>query len=70
MVHGACSSSGCYAMTDYGVGNLCDRGQKSLDGGQRAFQVQAYPFRMTTQNMAKHRDNPAHAVLEDDQAGL
>src|SRR5262249_55634607 len=26
--------------------------------GQKSFQVQAYPFRMTAQNMAKHRNSP------------
>jgi len=33
-------------------------GRESFFGGQTAFQVQAYPFRMTPQNMAKYRDNP------------
>jgi hypothetical protein len=27
-------------------------------GGQKSFQVQAYPFRMTALNMAKHRNSP------------
>ena len=58
MVHGACSSSGCYAMTDQGVGEIYSIVQKALEGGQQRFQVQAYPFRMTTQNMAKHRGDP------------
>jgi murein L,D-transpeptidase YafK len=58
MVHGACSSSGCYAMTDQGVGEIYAIVQKALEGGQERFQVQAYPFRMTTQNMAKHRGDP------------
>ena len=31
---------------------------KSFFGGQRAFQVQAYPFRMTAANFARHRNNP------------
>ena len=30
-------------------------------GGQKAFQLQAFPFRMTPLNMAKHRDNPNFA---------
>ena len=58
MVHGACSSSGCYAMTDQGVGEIYAIVQKALDGGQQRFQVQAYPFRMTTENMAKHKGDP------------
>jgi hypothetical protein len=33
-------------------------GRESFFGGQRAFQFQAYPFKMTPVNMAKHRNNP------------
>lgn len=58
MVHGACSSSGCYAMTDQGVGEIYSVVQRALAGGQGTFQVQAYPFRMTAENMAKHRGDP------------
>ncbi|MCD7109772.1 murein L,D-transpeptidase [Rhizobium sp. DKSPLA3] len=58
MVHGACSSSGCYAMTDQGVGEIYAIVARALEGGQASFQVQAYPFRMTGQNMAAHRGDP------------
>lgn len=57
MVHGACSSSGCYAMTDQQVGEIYAIVQKSLESGQDRFQVQAYPFRMTAKNMALHRSD-------------
>jgi hypothetical protein len=33
-------------------------GRESFFGGQKSFQFQAYPFRMTPINMAKHRNNP------------
>lgn len=58
MVHGDCSSRGCYAMTDEQISEIYALGRESFFGGQRAFQVQAYPFRMTPKNMAKHRNNP------------
>ena len=58
MVHGDCSSRGCYAMTDEQIAEIYSLGRKSFFGGQRAFQLQAYPFRMTPINMAKHRNNP------------
>jgi murein L,D-transpeptidase YafK len=58
MVHGDCSSRGCYAMTDEQISDIYTLGRESFFGGQRAFQFQAYPFRMTPVNMAKHRDNP------------
>src|SRR2546423_5144115 len=58
MVHGDCSSRGCYAMTDEQISEIYSLGRESFFGGQRAFQLQAYPFRMTPVNMAKHRNNP------------
>ncbi|MBM3530192.1 MAG: murein L,D-transpeptidase, partial [Alphaproteobacteria bacterium] len=58
MVHGDCSSRGCYSMTDEQISEIYALGRDSFFGGQKSFQVQAYPFRMTPQNMAKHRNNP------------
>jgi murein L,D-transpeptidase YafK len=58
MVHGDCSSSGCYAMTDEQMGEIYALGRESLFGGQQAFQVQAYPFHLTPVNLAKHRNSP------------
>lgn len=58
MVHGACSSSGCYALTDEGVGEIYAVAREALKAGQKTFQVQAYPFRMTPRNMAKNRQDP------------
>jgi murein L,D-transpeptidase YafK len=58
MVHGDCSSRGCYAMTDEQIAEIFAMGRDSFFGGQRAFQFQAYPFRMTALNMARHRNNP------------
>ena len=58
MVHGDCSSRGCYAMTDEQIAEIYSLGRESFFGGQRAFQFQAYPFRMTPLNMARHRNNP------------
>ena len=58
MVHGDCSSRGCYAMTDEQIAEIYSLGPESFFGGQKSFQFQAYPFRMTPLNMAKHRNNP------------
>jgi len=58
MIHGDCSSRGCYAMTNDQIGEIYGLARESFLGGQRAFQIQAYPFRMTALNMAKHRNNP------------
>ena len=58
MVHGDCSSRGCYSMTDEQISEIYSLGRESFFGGQRSFQVQAYPFRMTAINFARHRNNP------------
>jgi murein L,D-transpeptidase YafK len=58
MVHGNCTSAGCYAMTDAAVGEIFSLAREAFAGGQRAFQFQAYPFRMTAQNLAKYRSDP------------
>jgi murein L,D-transpeptidase YafK len=58
MVHGDCSSRGCYAMTDEQIAEIYAMGRESFFGGQKAFQFEAFPFHMTPLNMAKHRNNP------------
>lgn len=61
MVHGDCSSRGCYAMTDEQITEIYALARESFFGGQKSFQLQAFPFRMTALNMAKHRNNPNFA---------
>ncbi len=58
MVHGACSSRGCYSMTDDNIQEIYTLGRLAFQGGQREFQVEAFPFRMTPENMARHRNDP------------
>lgn len=69
MVHGACTSAGCYALTDEGVSEIYAVSREALIGGQTAFQVQAFPFRMTPQNMADHRDDPHFTFWSDLKRG-
>src|SRR3954453_17103489 len=58
MIHGDCSSSGCYAMTDQQISEIYSLARDSFLGGRPSFQVQAYPFRLTPANLARHRNNP------------
>ncbi|MCX5514400.1 hypothetical protein C3941_15095 [Kaistia algarum] len=58
MVHGACSSSGCYALTNEGVAEIYAMAREAFVGGQAAIQVQSLPFRMTPRNLARHRSDP------------
>jgi murein L,D-transpeptidase YafK len=57
MIHGDCSSSGCYAMTDEQISEIYALARDSLLGRPH-FQIQAYPFRLTPANLARHRTNP------------
>lgn len=47
MVHGACASVGCYAMTDAGIGEIYPIVEAALKAGQKEIQIQIFPFRMT-----------------------
>lgn len=58
MVHGACSSAGCYSMEDKYMSEIYAFGRDAFKGGQRDFQVQAFPFRMTAANMARYKNDP------------
>ena len=58
MVHGTCSSAGCYAMTDAAMAEIYALMREAFRGGQKAVQLQAYPFRMTAENLVQHRLDP------------
>ncbi|SFK45430.1 L,D-transpeptidase family protein [Methylocapsa palsarum] len=58
MVHGVCSSAGCFSMTDPQIGEIYAIAREGFAGGQRAVQMQSYPFRMTAENLAKYRLDP------------
>ncbi len=52
MVHGACASIGCYAMTDQGIEEIYALVEAALSAGQRSVPVHAFPFRLTAANFA------------------
>jgi murein L,D-transpeptidase YafK len=58
MVHGDCKSAGCYAMTDGLMEEIYALAREAFIGGQEAFEVHAFPFRMTDEKMALHEDSP------------
>lgn len=55
MIHGACVSVGCYAMTDSGIDEIFQFVTAALVFGQPNVQVSIYPFRMTDDNMQRHK---------------
>ena len=58
MVHGGCRSVGCYAMTNEQIEEIYGLAYQAFDAGQTEIQLQAFPFRMTEANMARHQDDP------------
>lgn len=67
MVHGGCTSVGCYAVTNEIVDEIWQFVTAALKGGQKRFAVHAFPFRMTALNMAMrsgHRDHGFWADLK------
>jgi murein L,D-transpeptidase YafK len=58
MVHGACSSAGCFSMTDAQIAEIYAIAREAFNGGQREIQMQSYPFHMTAENLAKQRLDP------------
>jgi murein L,D-transpeptidase YafK len=58
MVHGGCASVGCYAMTNYQMEEIYGLVEEAFKGGQEKVQLQAFPFRMTKENLARHATDP------------
>jgi murein L,D-transpeptidase YafK len=62
MVHGDCVSIGCYAMTDAGIAEIYGLVDAALRAGQAELPVHVFPFRMTADNLLRHRASP-HAAF-------
>lgn len=57
MVHGGCSSVGCYAMTDEKVDEIYAMMAASIGAGQSEVGVHIFPFEPTVQRLALAADN-------------
>jgi murein L,D-transpeptidase YafK len=74
MVHGACVSIGCYAMTDAGIEEIYAMVEAALNHKQPFVPVHIFPFKMTPQAMNQHQQHrwisfwqmlqPAYAAFE------
>lgn len=56
MVHGACVSIGCFAMTDRQMEIIYALADAALRNGQAYFRVHIFPFKMTDRWMARMAD--------------
>jgi len=69
MVHGDCSSRGCYSMTDESIAEIYALARETFKGGNPSFQLQIFPFRMTAQNLAQHASDPNMSFWKDIKEG-
>ncbi|HVX36445.1 MAG TPA: murein L,D-transpeptidase family protein [Hyphomicrobium sp.] len=69
MVHGGCGSIGCFAMTNRQMAEIWQLVTAALGNGQKRFQVQVYPFRMSDAAMAEHVQDPDVAFWRNLKAG-
>jgi murein L,D-transpeptidase YafK len=60
LIHGGCTSEGCFAMTDPIIDEIFWLSDAARDDGQRRIHVHAFPFRMTPDKLAAHADSEWH----------
>ena len=69
MVHGGCASIGCFAMTNAQIDEIWRLVTAALAKGQKRFQVQVYPFRMSDERLADYANDPDTAFWKNLRAG-
>jgi len=60
MVHGGCSSIGCYAVRDHEVEVVYRLVEAALNNGQQAVRVHAFPFRMQQAALDRQKGSKWH----------
>ena len=57
LIHGGCSSIGCYAMTNPVISEVFGLVRAALQAGQDHVHVHVFPFRMTEQNLDRYKQS-------------
>ena len=70
MVHGGCSSVGCYAMTDAGIDQIYAMVEAAIGAGQGDVDVHIFPFRMTGETMREHAASPDYGYWQNLKEGF
>lgn len=60
LVHGGCSSIGCFAMTNTVIDEIFELTFAALKDGQGEVPVHVFPFRMTDANLEAHKSSEWH----------
>jgi len=58
MIHGACASIGCYALTNDNIEEVYALVEAALRSGQESISIHAFPFRMTQDALIARKANP------------
>jgi murein L,D-transpeptidase YafK len=69
MVHGGCTSQGCYAMSDHRMEEIYTLANSALEHGQLSFSVHIFPFAMTNENLQRFRHSPWISFWENLKTG-
>jgi murein L,D-transpeptidase YafK len=57
LVHGGCSSTGCFAMTNQQMEQIYRLSEEALKEGQPYIPIHVFPFRMTESNLKAYSDS-------------
>lgn len=69
MVHGDCSSRGCYAMTNPQIEEIYALAREAFKGGQQAFPVHAFPFRMSADKLSRYKGHKWYGFWQNIKDG-
>lgn len=69
LMHGGCSSVGCFAMTNPVMGEVYGLAKAAIRGGQRHIPMHVFPFRMTDEALAQHAASAWHGFWSTLQEG-
>lgn len=58
LIHGGCSSVGCFAMTNSVMEEVYGLAEAAIDAGQLFIPVHVFPFRMTDESLASQIESP------------
>jgi murein L,D-transpeptidase YafK len=69
LVHGGCSSVGCFAMTNSVIEEIYGPTEQAVAGGQTFVPVHVFPFRLTDANLATQKDSPWYSFWSNLKEG-
>jgi murein L,D-transpeptidase YafK len=69
LIHGGCSSIGCFAMTNPVSDEIHQLTVAAMDAGEQILPVHIYPFRMTAENVAAQNSSPWKAYWNNLKEG-